>query len=208
MWYPILIAAAVSYLLGNVNGAVVMSQLKNDDVRSHGSGNAGLTNYIRNFGAASALYVIFIDMGKAALACLVSELLLKPYGMEIHGRAIGGLFVILGHNFPILLGFRGGKGILSGVTVGLMLDWKLGLLVFAIFLAAYLTTHYVSLGSVLSSGSFGFFYAFFHREHLFPILVSFFLSGLLVWMHRANIKRLIKGEERKTVLFGLINKRK
>ena len=209
MWYPIVIAAAVSYLLGNVNGAVVMSQLKNDDVRSHGSGNAGLTNYIRNFGAASALYVIFIDMGKAALACLVSELLLKPYGMEIHGRAIGGLFVILGHNFPILLGFRGGKGILSGVTVGLMLDWKLGLLVFAIFLAAYLTTHYVSLGSVLSAGSFGPLYALFHPDAGFiPIATGFFLSALVVWMHRANIIRLLKGEERKTTFFGFISRNK
>ena len=63
MWFSIFVAAAVAYLLGNLNGAVVMSQLQNDDVRSHGSGNAGLTNYIRNYGAASALYVIAIDMG-------------------------------------------------------------------------------------------------------------------------------------------------
>ena len=207
MWYPILIAAAVSYLLGNVNGAVVMSQLKNDDVRSHGSGNAGLTNYIRNFGAASALYVIFIDMGKAILACLVSELLMKPYGMELNGRAIGGLFVILGHNFPILLGFRGGKGILSGGTVALMLDWRIGLFVLGIFIVAYLSTQYVSLGSVLSAGSFGFIYFFFHRDQVFPVVVSFFLSALVVWMHRGNIQRLLKGEERKTNLFGKGNQK-
>ena len=207
MWYPILIAAAVSYLLGNVNGAVVMSQLKNDDVRSHGSGNAGLTNYIRNFGAASALYVIFIDMGKAILACLVSELLMKPYGMELNGRAIGGLFVILGHNFPILLGFRGGKGILSGGTVALMLDWRIGLFVLGIFIVAYLSTQYVSLGSVLSAGSFGFIYFFFHRDLVFPVVVSFFLSALVVWMHRGNIQRLLKGEERKTNLFGKGNQK-
>ena len=207
MWYPIFIAAAVSYLLGNVNGAVVMSQLKHDDVRSHGSGNAGLTNYIRNFGAASALYVIFIDMGKAVLACLVSELLLKPYGMELNGRAIGGLFVILGHNFPILLGFRGGKGILSGGTVALMLDWKIGLFVLGIFIVAYLSTQYVSLGSVLSAGSFGFIYCFFHRDQVFPVVVAFFLSALVVWMHRGNIQRLLKGEERKTNLFGKGNQK-
>ena len=71
-----------------------------------------------------------------------------------------------------------------------------------IFLIAYLLTQYVSLGSVLSAGSFGFFYAFFHRDSLFPIIVSFFLSGLIVWMHRANIVRLIKGEERKTNLLA------
>ena len=205
MWYSILVAAAVAYLLGNLNGAVVMSQLQNDDVRSHGSGNAGLTNYIRNYGAASALYVIAIDMGKAALACLAAGLLLEPFGYYEEGKALGGLFVIIGHNFPILLGWRGGKGILSGVTVALMLDWRIGLFVFGIFLVAYFATHYVSLGSVLSSGSFGFLYAWFHQDgSLFPILVGFFLSGLIVWMHRANIKRLLKGEERKTNLFGKI----
>ena len=109
----------------------------------------------------------------------------------------------MGHDFPALLGFKGGKGILSGVTVALMLDWRIGLFVFGIFLVAYFLTHYVSLGSVLSSGSFGFLYAWVHRgENLFPILVGFFLSALIVWMHRSNIVRLVKGEERKTNLFG------
>ena len=179
-----------------------MSQLQNDDIRSHGSGNAGLTNYIRNFGRASALFVVAIDMGKAVLACEACRLIMTPYGLTEEGTAIGALGVLLGHIFPVLLGFKGGKGILSGVTVALMMDWKLGLLVFSIFLIAYFLTHYVSLGSVLSSGSFGFFYAWFHRESLFPIIVGFVLSGLLVWMHRANIGRLIRGEERKTNLLS------
>ena len=204
MWYLVVLAAVSSYLWGNLNGAVITSAIfANDDVRSHGSGNAGLTNFIRNYGSRTALLVIVIDMGKAILACFGSGMLLAPYGYYPEGVALGGLFVILGHVFPALLHFKGGKGILSGVTVALMMDWRLGLLVFGIFLVAYLLTRYVSLGSVLSSGSFGFFYAWFHRnEGIFPILVGFFLSGLLVWMHRANIARLIKGEERKTNLFG------
>ena len=81
MWYSIAVALLAAYLLGNLNGAVCMSQLKHDDVRSHGSGNAGLTNYIRNFGKASALLVVAIDMGKAVLACEVGRLLLTPYGL-------------------------------------------------------------------------------------------------------------------------------
>ena len=202
MLLNIVVASLCAYLLGNLNGAVSISMMLHDDVRSHGSGNAGLTNFIRNFGAASSVFVILIDMSKAILACLVGALLLNPYGYYTEGLALGGLFVILGHDFPALLGFKGGKGILSGVTVALMLDWRLGLLVFGIFLVAYLLTQYVSLGSVLSAGSFGFFYAFFHRDRLFPILVSFFLSGLIVWMHRANIVRLIKGQERKTNLLS------
>ena len=209
MWFLVLLAAVGSYLLGNLNGAVIVSSVfAHDDVRSHGSGNAGLTNFIRNYGTQTALLVVLIDMGKAVLACLISGLLLASHNHYTDGVAVGALFVILGHNFPALLGFKGGKGILSGVTVALMLDWRLGLLVFGIFLVAYLLTNYVSLGSVLSAGSFGFFYAWVHwDEGLFPILVSFFLSGLVVWMHRANIMRLIKGEERKTKLFGKGNKK-
>ena len=203
MWYSFVIAAAIAYFLGNLNGAVLISALMHDDVRSHGSGNAGLTNFIRNFGSARALYVIAIDMGKAVLACEAGRLIFSPLGLGTEGTALGGLFVILGHIFPALLGFKGGKGILSGVTVALMLDWRIGLFVFGIFLTAYLLTKYVSLGSVLSSGSFGFIYAWIHRDAgLFPICVGFVLSFLIVWMHRGNIQRLLKGQERKTELFG------
>ena len=207
MWYLVLLAAIGSYLLGNLNGAVIISSIfAHDDVRSHGSGNAGLTNFIRNYGPRTALYVILIDVGKAALACFASGMLLAESGHYADGVALGGLGVILGHNFPALLGFKGGKGILSGVTVGLMMDWRIGLFVFGIFLVAYLLTKYGSLGSVLSSGSFGFIYAWLHPDRLFPILVGLFLSGLIVWMHRANILRLIKGEERKTDFFSKGNK--
>ena len=202
MYYLIFLAAVVGYLLGNLNGAVIVSSLvAHDDVRSHGSGNAGLTNFIRNYGAKSAILVILIDVSKAVLACFASGMLLAAYGYYEEGVALGGLFVILGHNFPALLHFRGGKGILSGVTVALMMDWRIGLFVFSIFLVTYFLTHYVSLGSVLSSGSFGFIYACFHWGKWFPIFVGFFLSGMLVWMHRANIDRLLKGQERKTNLF-------
>ena len=204
MILSVILAAAIAYLLGNLNGAVVISRLvAHEDVRTKGSGNAGLTNFTRNYGAATSVFVILIDVGKAVAACLIGGLLLKRFGHYTDGIALGGLFVILGHDFPALLGFKGGKGILSGVTVALMLDWRIGLFVFGIFLAAYLLTKYVSLGSVLSSGSFGFFYAWIHwGEGWFPIAVGLFLSCLIVWMHRSNIVRLVKGEERKTNLFG------
>ena len=204
MWYLFVLGAIISYLLGNLNGAVIISSVfAHDDVRTHGSGNAGLTNFIRNYGTHTALFVILIDVGKAALACLISGLLVARQGHYADGVSVGALFVILGHVFPALLGFKGGKGILSGVTVAVMMDWRIGLFVFGIFLVAYLLTSYVSLGSVLSSGSFGFIYAWIHwGEGLFPIAVGLFLSCLVVWMHRANLVRLVKGEERKTNLFG------
>ena len=204
MVISIVITAVIAYLLGNLNGAVLISRLvAHEDVRTKGSGNAGLTNFTRNYGAAASIFVIAIDVGKAVAACLLGGLLLKGYSRYMDGVALGGLFVILGHDFPALLGFKGGKGILSGVTVALMLDWRIGLTVFGIFLLAYALTKYVSLGSVLSSGAFGPIYALVHwGEGWFPIVVGFILSGLLVWMHRGNIVRLIKGEERKTNLLG------
>ena len=203
MWINCLLTVLTAYLLGNLNGAFLAGQrLAGEDIRKKGSGNAGLTNFIRSYGAGSAVTVVLTDMGKAVLACFVGGGLLAPFGHEIAGRALGGLSVILGHAFPALLGFRGGKGILSGVTVALCLDWRIGLFVFGIFLVAYLLTHYVSLGSVLSSGSFGFIYAFFHRDEKFAVIVGFCLSALIVWLHRGNIVRLLKGQERKTNLFG------
>ena len=205
MVLPILITAVVAYFLGNFNGAIIVSKLiANEDVRTKGSGNAGLTNFTRNYGARASIFVILIDVGKAVAACLLGGLLLKGYGHYADGVALGGLFVILGHDFPVLLGFRGGKGILSGVTVALMMDWRIGLFVFGVFLVAYGLTKYVSLGSVLSSGAFGPIFAFFHwGEAVFPICVGFGLSALIVWMHRTNIVRLVKGQERKTNLFGM-----
>ena len=203
MWLNVIVTIFTAYLLGNLNGAFLVSYLlANEDVRKRGSGNAGLTNFIRNYGARPAIMVVGTDMGKAVLACLVGGGLLAPFGYEITGRALGGLFVILGHSFPALLGFKGGKGILSGVTVALCLDWRIGLFVFGIFLVAYWLTHYVSLGSILSSGSFGFIFAFFHWEEKFAVCVGFFLSALIVWLHRSNIVRLVKGQERKTNLLG------
>ena len=204
MVISIVITAVIAYLLGNLNGAVVISRLvAHEDVRTKGSGNAGLTNFTRNYGAHTSVFVILIDVGKAVAACLIGGLLLKGYGHYADGVALGGLFVILGHDFPALLGFKGGKGILSGVTVALMLDWRIGLFVFGVFLVAYAISKYVSLGSILSSGSFGPIYAVVHwGEGWFPICVGFALSALIVWMHRSNIVRLVKGEERKTNLLG------
>ena len=205
MILSIVMTAVAAYLLGNLNGAVVISRIvAHEDVRTKGSGNAGLTNFTRNYGAASSIFVIAIDVGKAVAACLLGGLLLEDYGHYMDGVALGGLFVILGHDFPALLGFKGGKGILSGVTVALMMDWRIGLFVFGIFLVAYALTKYVSLGSILSSGAFGPIFAFFHwGEAVFPICVGFGLSALIVWMHRTNIVRLVKGQERKTNLFGM-----
>jgi glycerol-3-phosphate acyltransferase PlsY len=202
MWFPVLIGVLVSYFLGNLNGAVLISAMMHDDVRSHGSGNAGLTNFIRNYGAGRAIYVVFIDAGKAILGCLVTALLLEPYGMWHGGLAIGGAAVMVGHMFPVLLGFHGGKGILSGLFVALCTDWRVALVILAIFAVVYFATRYVSLSSIVAALSFSLAFAFFYYDDPVVAISGVCVGLLAVFMHRANIVRLVKGQERKTDLFS------
>lgn len=203
MVLPILITAVVGYLLGNLNGAIVVARLiAHEDVRTKGSGNAGLTNFTRNYGSKTSIFVILIDMGKAIAACALGGLLLKQYDLYEEGVALGGLAVILGHDFPALLGFKGGKGILSGWFIAWVIDWRIGLLIFIVFAAAYGFTRFVSLGSVLAAVTFGVAFAALHHDNLVMLLCGLAMSLLTLWMHRGNIVRLCKGEERKTNLFA------
>lgn len=203
MVYAVMIAALTAYFLGNLNGAVCISALiADDDVRKHGSGNAGLTNFIRNYGVGSSLYVILIDAGKAVLACLTAGLILEPFGYSREGLALGGTCVMLGHAFPALLGFKGGKGILSGLFIALVVDWRIGVLALAVFLLIYFTTGYVSLASVLGTVGFTAGFVIFQHENLYVMLGGILMGALAIFMHRSNIVRLVKGQERKTNLFA------
>lgn len=201
MGLNMLVAALTCYFLGNHNGAVCVSAMLGDDVREHGSGNAGLTNFIRNYGVGRSVLVILIDVFKAILACLLAGRLLAPYGLLLEGRVLGGLCVMLGHDFPALLGFRGGKGILSGWFIAFMVDWRIALILGVVFFAAYLLTQYVSLGSVLAAVAFGVGFVVFYYDNLWVCFGGVFMSVLTVFMHRGNIVRLLKGQERKTNLF-------
>ena len=196
----ILITVLVCYFLGNHNGAICVSHMLHDDVREHGSGNAGLTNFIRNYGANRSILVILIDVLKAILACLLGGLMFPEDPTA--GRTLGGVAVMLGHDFPALQGFRGGKGILSGWFIAFMIDWRVGLMIAVVFFVAYLLTQYVSLGSVLAAATFGIGFAIFY-PHNIPVLVgTSFMSLLTIFQHRGNIVRLLKGQERKTNLFA------
>ena len=199
MFLRILITVLVCYFLGNHNGAISVSLMLGDDVRSHGSGNAGLTNFIRNFGANRALLVVAIDVGKAILACLLGGLMFPDYA--IAGRTLGGVAVMLGHDFPALQGFRGGKGILSGWFIAFMIDWRVGVLIGVVFFTAYLLTGYVSLGSVLAAVTFGIGFLIFHPYDILVVAGTVFMGLLTLFQHRQNILRLLRGEERKTNLF-------
>lgn len=202
MLLRVFFAAVASYFLGNHNGAICVSLMLGDDVRSHGSGNAGLTNFIRSYGTGRALLVVAIDAGKAVLACVLSGLLLEPLGYGLQGKMLGGLLVMLGHIYPALQGFKGGKGILSGWFIAWTVDWRIALAVGVVFFAAYLLTKYVSLGSVLGAVTFGAGFVFFYHDDLRIWLTGAIMALLCLFAHRGNIVRLVKGEERKTDLFS------
>lgn len=202
MVYAIVITVLTCYLLGNLNGAVLMSNLMaHEDVRSHGSGNAGLTNFARNYGGIGSVGVILVDGCKAVLACLLGGLVLKDYVGSLAGMAIGGLSLMVGHDFPALLGFKGGKGILSGCLIAFTIDWRIGALILGVFAVIYLITGYVSLGSLVASVIFAVGFGIFHHDDLPVMICGIAMGALAVFMHRGNIVRLVKGEERKTNLF-------
>lgn len=202
MAVSIALVCVLGYLLGGINGAILLSKLvEKDDVRRHGSGNAGFTNFFRNYGKRTSLLVILIDAAKAAASCLLGGWLLGKYGLRTEGMLLGGLAATLGHDFPVFLGFRGGKGIVCGFATALVTDWRVGLILLAVFALVYFLTHYVSLASVLCA--LGFFVSFwlFYPGRPFVLILSGCLSALAIFLHRENIGRLVRGQERKTYFF-------
>ena len=200
-----LIIVIVSYLLGNLNGAILISRLLvHDDVRKHGSGNAGFTNFFRNYGGLTSLLVIFIDAVKAVAACALGRWLLEPYGLE--GAVLAALSVGIGHDFPALLGFHGGKGIVCGFASAMMLDWRVGLVAFVVFATVYFATKYVSLSSVLAAVSLAVSFGCWHYHRPWAVLGCIAMCLLAIVMHRENILRLVHKTERKTDFFKKENR--
>lgn len=198
----IVIITVATYLLGNLNGAVILSKLlEHDDVRSHGSGNAGFTNFYRNYGGLISLVVFAIDAAKAVAACLLGKALLAPYGYALEGAALAAVAVGLGHDFPALLGFHGGKGIVCGFASAITMDWRVGLVTFIAFLLAYLLTQYVSLGSLCGAVALFTSFALLHWEQKWAVVGCGVMCLVAIFMHRENIQRLIHKTERKTDFF-------
>ena len=207
VWIRVIAAAVIAYFCGCFNGAVIVSKyILRDDVRTHGSGNAGLTNFYRTFGGPLTFVVILTDVLKAVVALLIGRWLLVGHLpalamlMNAPEQAYSdywcGLFCLLGHMFPCMFQFKGGKGILSGGVVAIMIDWRIAVVVWGGFLILTALTRYVSLGSLWAGASFPFISWYCYPQT--PIIVlAFCLGGLIVWKHRANIQRLLAGNENK-----------
>lgn len=207
-----IVCLVIGYVFGLFQTAFIYGKLNGIDIREHGSGNAGTTNALRVLGTKAGLIVFAGDVIKTVLAIVICGLIFKEshpdqvYLLKLYA-ATG---AILGHNFPFYLNFKGGKGIAA--TAGLIVAFHplfipVGLL---LFFGAFLTTHYVSLGSLLvyaglmiqmvicgQMGLFGASQAVLMEMYA----ITAFLTVMAYWKHRENIVRLIKGEERKTYLF-------
>ena len=198
----LILTAIIAYALGSINGAIIAGRFVfHKDVRKYGSGNAGLTNYYRNFGTPGIVILVLIDVLKAVAAVLIGGALLNKAGVREVGMLFAGFCLILGHMFPAYYQFRGGKGVLSGVTMAFLVDWRVGLCCFLTFLILLLFTRYVSLGSVVGSALFPVYLWIFGHDKL-CIILGLLCALLIVIKHAENIVRLIGGTERRLDLNG------
>ena len=211
---PLLILAVIAYFCGCFNGAVIVSKyILRDDVRTHGSGNAGLTNFYRTFGGPLTFVVILTDVIKAIVAIWVGILMVRYWDngfwsqetiVMAYAKYWAALFCLLGHMFPCMFHFKGGKGILSGGTIAIMMDWRIALVVWGGFLILAVITKWVSLGSIWAGASFPFATLFVYQDVVLFVM-AVVIGWLIVWKHRGNLGRILKGTESKFSLHHKLN---
>ena len=210
----ILLVAVIAYFCGCFNGAVIVSKyILRDDVRTHGSGNAGLTNFYRTFGGPLTFVVILTDVIKAIVAIWVGILMVRYWDngfwsqetiVMAYAKYWAALFCLLGHMFPCMFHFKGGKGILSGGTIAIMMDWRIALVVWGGFLILAVITKWVSLGSIWAGASFPFATLFVYQDVVL-FMMAVVIGWLIVWKHRSNLGRILKGTESKFSLHHKLN---
>lgn len=191
------LCAALGYLLGSFNGAIIISRLiYRSDIRKHGSGNAGTTNMVRTYGWKRAALVIAIDMLKILAAALLAQAAAGRTGL-----LIGAAAAVVGHAYPAFFHFKGGKGVLSGAMLALLVDTRVFLAVIAVFAVVLLVGRYVSLSSMAAAFSFPFAFAFWGARGPAEVGYACALALFIIYLHRENIKRLINGTEHR-ISFG------
>lgn len=183
-----------AYLLGSINTSIIFGKVKaGKDIRKFGSGNAGATNTLRTFGKSAALFVVIGDVIKTVIALLIARFILKSDD-SVYLASIG---VILGHNFPLYFGFKGGKGIVVSATACLFTDYRIGLAVIIISVLIMIITKYVSLGSIFGAVLMPVAGLIIRGYDVHYLFFSLIVGGLAVFMHRKNIIRLVNGTENK-----------
>ena len=208
----IILVIASSYLLGSINSAIIISKaVYKDDVRKHGSGNAGMTNMLRTYGKGAAGLTLLGDVMKTVIAIFIAGIL---FGYNYVGGIsagegvcyIAGFFVVVGHIFPCFYKFKGGKGVLATATMALILSPIPFLILFLLFVGVVATSKYVSLGSVTVAVLYpvvlhGYFEFVFAKVNLstpgYASLTTILLAIMIVYCHRANLQRISQKTEHK-----------
>lgn len=206
--------ALMSYLLGSLNFGVILSKkLQKDDVRNHGSGNAGTTNMMRSYGKGAGILTIIGDIAKVFVAIYLTIFILEKTttynviyeliessksNMDIKTliKLYSGLFAVIGHIFPCYFGFKGGKGVATSGGMVIAIDWRIALILLVIFFLTILITKYVSLGSILMAIFLPVFMGVFHRS-IILVSISLVFTIIVVVAHRENVKRLLNHTENK-----------
>lgn len=207
-----ILIAVVSYLLGSLNFGVILSNhVKKDDVRNHGSGNAGTTNMLRNYGKGIALMTIIGDMLKVFIAIAVAflivrytpallgstgEISLQSLDANMFIKLLAGFFCVLGHIFPCYFRFKGGKGVATAGGMVFAIDWRIALILLAVFIIIVAVTKYVSLGSIIMAILYPVFIYIFHRSIVLTVIAAVF-TVVVIAAHKENIKKLIHHTESK-----------
>lgn len=187
-----LITISLAYLIGCFSSAYFLGKVsKNIDIRNYGSGNAGATNALRVLGKKMGALTFLLDILKGVIAVLVGRSILG-----FNGSLLGAIFVVLGHNYPVFLGFKGGKGVATSFGVLLLLNWKAALLCLIVAGSIIIFTKYVSLGSIAAS-VFAPFAMVITLESVnkYLYITTWILAALSIYRHKANILRLCRGEE-------------
>ena len=198
----------IGYFLGNLNGAILISRwFHHEDIRTKGSGNAGLTNFYRNYGGFDTLLVLLIDVGKVVLSCFIGGWLFGAVdpGLVRVGQMLCGGLAVIGHVFPAIFRFKGGKGILSCGTLAAFMDWRAIVILLALFILLVALTRYVSLASLICCLTYPFLFWWRFPDNWVLILMAFLLAALAAFMHRTILVRLIHHEEHR---FSFHKKRK
>ena len=197
----------IGYFIGNIETGYIFGKIHKMDIRNYGSGNAGATNTLRVLGAKAGLVVFLGDFCKSLIPCLVVRFIFRDnVSLSYIYMLYIGLGVVLGHNFPFYLGFKGGKGVASTAGIIMALDIRIAVVCLIVFVITVAITRYVSLGSIfvmiILIGMSHFFVKFSYGfgEGASPMefrLLTAAIGLLSIFMHRANIKRLLGGTENK-----------
>lgn len=202
-----IVVAIIAYLLGSISFSVIISKkMAGFDVREKGSGNAGTTNVLRTVGKKAAIITLICDILKGVVAVLIAilaGLIIKDLDKALLVQ-LAGIFVIVGHTFPVFFKFKGGKGIATSLGVILIVNWQIGLicLVFALVLMAL--TRMVSVGSIAAAVLFPVLVLFINQNYIVLesnnwsyLIFSIILAVLVIFNHRTNLKRIFTGTENK-----------